>query len=1172
MLVQKLKTSGLLKSTTAGIAIVALTSGSVFAQNAVSQPAGANAEPAAQTVASGSGFEIVVDGTQASSGNVASSTARRADVALAEADVRVSFDGLNTERRLDLIVMNEKRARVGETVRVESQMNYPAFTTRGEIRVLDMNARGGPRVVGLVPINPNGTATFTRPEGENISIVHRVYDAKGRFDETAPHSLNVTEDAGLQVGEADGGFVEQGTSSIARSRIPVFGGAVTVSGDNVPSGATVQALSETITPDPSGSFVLRRILPPGDQPVAVQVSGAGANTFIERNVTIPRNDWFKTATADLTLGRRFDNPRDASGAPLSETYSYGRIAGYAKGRTANGWNITASADTGEEELSLLFRNLDKKDVQSTLRRAARENAYPTFGDDSTLEDGAPSDGKLYLKAQKGNSHVTWGNYKATVTGSKYLRNERQLYGATGVYRSPAQTTRGQSRVSLELYAANPERLPGRDTFRGTGGSVYFLQRQDLSVASETITVEYRDSTTGRVLEKKTLTEGRDYVINYIQGIVTLSEPLSGRTGSQLLVSRVGGDVDVFLNTQYEYTPSALNVDGTTFGGRAEAWITDNLRVGVTGQKMDTDVANQTALGADIRYEWSERSHVTLEYAQTEGPGFGSSISSNGGLVITNQGSAGVIGRKGEALSLEGYLDFADLGIASEGNVSAYYERRSAGFSTLDYQVSTNDEAWGIGTEFAVSERAKVKLSYDDFSDANGKINRKGEASVEYAISDRATLEAGIGYEEKRAAVPVAGQTGTRTDVVLRYTNVVSDDLTWFAYGQGTVDASGGLKRNDRAGAGIKYRLSEKWSAEAEVSGGTGGTGAAAMLTYEDGDQAKRYIGYRLEPGREFSGVTLNGRDQGTWVAGGRQAVGDNVDIFAENSYDIFGRHKALTSAYGVEYRPTKALTFNTAFEYGQIDDVRDKFDRYAVSLGVRYDDDARIKASAKIEYRLDEGTITGIARDQNALFFNAGLRYKINEEQRIIANVDYARSTSSTGSLPNGNYTDVTLGYALRPIEDDRLNILAKYQYLHDMVGQEIDGVAGSGPRQESHVLSVDASYDISQNWTIGGKVGARIGRSSPSLGVAFQQNDAYLAIANARYHVTHNWDVLLEARHLEARQAGLSESALVGAVYRHVGNNLKVGLGYNMGRYSDDLTDLTFDDKGIFLNLVAKF
>jgi len=45
---------------------------------------------------------------------------------------------------------------------------------------------------------------------------------------------------------------------------------------------------------------------------------------------------------------------------------------------------------------------------------------------------------------------------------------------------------------------------------------------------------------------------------------------------------------------------------------------------------------------------------------------------------------------------------------------------------------------------------------------------------------------------------------------------------------------------------------------------------------------------------------------------------------------------------------------------------------------------------------------------------------------------------------------------------------------------------------------------------------------------------------------------------------------ALIG-IYRHIGNNLKVGLGYNFADFSDDLTDLDYNHQGVFINIVGK-
>ena len=78
--------------------------------------------------------------------------------------------------------------------------------------------------------------------------------------------------------------------------------------------------------------------------------------------------------------------------------------------------------------------------------------------------------------------------------------------------------------------------------------------------------------------------------------------------------------------------------------------------------------------------------------------------------------------------------------------------------------------------------------------------------------------------------------------------------------------------------------------------------------------------------------------------------------------------------------------------------------------------------------------------------------------------------------------------------------------------------------------------------------------------------------VLNARYHLTNQWDLLLEGRALQATQAGFSEFGALATAYRQVGQNVTLGLGYNFGSFSDDLNDLSQDDQGVFLNLVVKF
>lgn len=58
----------------------------------------------------------------------------------------------------------------------------------------------------------------------------------------------------------------------------------------------------------------------------------------------------------------------------------------------------------------------------------------------------------------------------------------------------------------------------------------------------------------------------------------------------------------------------------------------------------------------------------------------------------------------------------------------------------------------------------------------------------------------------------------------------------------------------------------------------------------------------------------------------------------------------------------------------------------------------------------------------------------------------------------------------------------------------------------------------------------------------------------------------------LWTQDADTADLGLLAAVYRHVGENFKIGVGYNFGNFSDDLSDLTYDDHGVFLNAIGKF
>jgi hypothetical protein len=64
----------------------------------------------------------------------------------------------------------------------------------------------------------------------------------------------------------------------------------------------------------------------------------------------------------------------------------------------------------------------------------------------------------------------------------------------------------------------------------------------------------------------------------------------------------------------------------------------------------------------------------------------------------------------------------------------------------------------------------------------------------------------------------------------------------------------------------------------------------------------------------------------------------------------------------------------------------------------------------------------------------------------------------------------------------------------------------------------------------------------------------------------------MLELRQLAIHESGDQRKGVLIGCYRHFGQNLKIGVGYNFTDYSDNLTDVSYKSHGFFLNTVGKF
>ncbi len=1102
-------------------------------------------------------------------------------------DIKFRADTLIVTPVLNIGMMeSERTAAAGDTVSFLGYSNYPAFIEKGEVRVFRASQSPDSDPVAIIPVDANGSAKWAVPNTGPSAMyyIYRVHGANGKFDETSAQELTIVDKAlaqskaAMPVSRPNFGMIDEA----ARRNIELKGLMASVTGNADPEGDIVRVSGQFVPVDTDGKFAAQQIVPRTGGGMAVSIVRDGKEVKrTAQSFAVPKDDWFVVGQGDLTLGKSYGSgpAEQVSGDSLAKgSYALGRAAFYAKGVVGDDLRVTASVDTGETLVKDLFSNLDRKDPRQLLRRLGRDQYYPTYGDNSTLVEDAPTQGRFYLRLNKDDSQLVIGNFVTQVNGAELAQLDRGLFGALADYKSNDVTSFGERKAQVTAFASDPGTVPGREEFRGTGGSLYFLKRQDVSTGSERVRVEVRDRETGIVLETRELHAQQDYDFDPFQGRLVLLKPLASTVANGGVVREGSstGNVPVLV-VRYEYSPPAGSLDGYTVGGRGSGWLGDKLRFGVTAQRDTTDEASQTLFGADAMFRATAGTYIKAEVARSEGAGFGQSNSVDGGLSFTDIANPGA-GIRAKAWRTEAAINFAELAnkSADMGTASAYFEHYDRGFASAGRLTPADTERWGVAAAVPLGDTTKLAAKYDELTSGNAGTSKTGTADLVQRFG-AITGKVGLRYEDRTPGVLYNSvQSGKRLDTAVEVEYApTGQNISAHVFGQATLDRDASRSRNNRVGIGAKAELTEKLSLAAEVSEGDGGLGADVQLNSRLGKGTEAYVGYALFADRTDTGLDSQNiftrSNRGTLTLGARQRFSDALSVYGENRVGVGGSAPSLTRSFGLKFDPTEKLSFSGSFENGRIDDATTGvFKRTAGSIGVGYTGEG-FRAGSSVELRKEQG----VGRNQTVWLLRNDISYNVNPNWTALARFNIAKANNDGTSIRAAEFTDALVGFAYRPINNERLNALVRFNYFEDLgpAGQ----ITGSGqtqsPKQTSKIASIDMNYDLSEKLTIGGKYGYRMGKVSLGRDSdIFVSSSAHLAVIRADYHVTKKWDLLAEGRALWVTAANDKRYGALGAIYRHLGNNVKVGVGYSLSDFSDDLTDQSYTSHGPFLNILGKF
>ncbi len=979
-------------------------------------------------------------------------------------------------------------------------------------------------------------------------------------------------------------LVGYGETRLAKQNIPLKGGAVKVFGTDVPDGHSVWLAGRPLPVNDEGKFVAEAILPAGMHTVEVAVlDHAGNGQLFLRDLEFSKSDWFYVGIADLTIAAD-DTNGPAELVTQDETHYDndlsvdGRLAFYTKGKFGDGWKLTASADTREGPFEDLFSNFMEKSPDALFRRIDPDYYYPTFGDDSTVIEDAPTQGKFYTRLERNQSYGLWGNFKVGYLGNSLAHVDRSLYGANLHYQTQGTTSFGDERFLFDGFAAEPGTVASRDEFRGTGGSLYFLRHRDILTGSERVRIEIRDNDSGIVTAVRNLTPGLDYDIDYLQGRVLLAEPLSATADDEMLVDSGGlGGNRAYLVARYEYTPGFDEIDALAAGGRAHYWFNDHIKLGLTSNRNDENSTESSLNAVDLTLRKSPDSWLRIEASESEGGDVLTLASDDGGFNFDAESEPEGQDVSGGAYRVDASIGFNDLFDNARGKLTLYTQNLEEGYSSPGLTASSDIDQYGGALEMPLTDRIGLRAKADTKSRERGLETSAAEIDVDYLLNDRWTLSGGVRQDERTdrsPEVPLTQEQGERTDAVVR---AEYDSKTrWSAYGfaQDTVEITGNRDENSRIGTGGAYRINDRFRVRGEVSGGDLGAAGRVGGDYLYTDRTNLYLNYALENERTDNGVRAR---KGTLTSGFKTRYSDSASIYVEERYSHGEVPTGLLHSAGFDLAPNDRWNFGANLDFGTLKDPETSAEtrREAIGLRVGYGFDGISFASA-LEYREDEteNPDSSFATRTTWLTKNS-LKYQFTPDWRLLGKLNHSVSESSLGEFYDGDFTEAVLGYAYRPVGHDRLNALFKYTYFYNLPSADQVTIENTASEyiQKSQILSADMLYELTPRWSVGAKYAYRLGQISQEReDPEFFDSNAHLYILRADWHFVRKWDATLEWRTLDLPDAQDKRDGALAALYRHFGRHVKLGVGYNFTDFSDDLTDLDYDSQGVFINVVGKF
>lgn len=845
-----------------------------------------------------------------------------------------------------------------------------------------------------------------------------------------------------------------------------------------------------------------------------------------------------TGVVDLRFGPRglnyWGSRRDFLRPELINDNRYEVSAGaqvFTTGRIGE-WLFTGAINTR--------RNLNERCDGSTRLyqdQQVCEQQYPVYGDSSRVEYLAPSRDSIFLRFERTsptpgaeNDYLMWGDYSTTE-----LARSSQLF--TSVTRQLHGFKTNFNFGNLQLTALYSYNIQGfqRDAIvpDGTSG-FYFLSRRLVVGGSEDVFIETEEQNRpGTVVERKQLSRGQDYEIDYDRGTVIFRRPI------------LALDFDPFGNNLVRrivvtYQHESLNAGNTNlYAGRLQYNFLQGLPqsqqafVGTTYLRENMGMQLFELYGGDFRIplgngqiigEIARSRNNTLAFGELRGTAYR--------LEAETSLSTGLAARAYYRSVTE---NFANNSTASFSPGQTRY----GGNITARISPTTN---FNVGIDYETNYGIAPPVRTQLFDLFNPVPQSPPGARVDNSLTTlRAGVQQQLGASQLNLDLVNRNRSdrtnllgnGNSTQFVSRLNVPVTENLNFRAQNELNLgDRTDNLYPNRstlgldwRVMQGVNVRLAHQFL-DARIFGRDSLTSLDTVLDRRIGENTALTSRYSV-----YSGV--NGViGQGAIGLNHNWVVSQGLRINLTYEY-IFNNLFANTGA---------GTQFAQPYATGQTSSSLGNFGGQSYSVGLEYNPNQDFQASARIEHR------TSSAGNNTVISTAAAGRLSPS----LTGLFRYQQAGSANQLLQIGNTASLRLGLAFRDPADDRFNALLSYQYRSNPNTIPDNLLNSSGAGSRDHLLSIEGIYAPDWQWEFYGRYALRQSTSFLASNIS-TDSTVLLGQIRATYRFDYRADIAAEVRWIGQPSVNFGELGLALEGGYYLSPDLRAYVGYSFGQVSDN-------------------